>query len=152
MRIPVFIVDDEEVDRLIARVRIERSEHAEHFGPIVEVETGDRFLCDHLDRDAFRSPGALRPLVLMDINMPGRNGFETVEELTRKCQQGALPNGVVVVMFSTSDDDRDRARAESLSLVSGQIYKPFKTSDIDMILSIYEADGLATLSAPGQLP
>lgn len=46
-------------------------------------------------------------LVLMDINMPGMDGFE----VTRKLRNSGFSNPVIVLTASESDDDRKQARA-----------------------------------------
>jgi len=46
-------------------------------------------------------------LVLMDINMPGMNGFE----VTKKLRSSGFNNPIVVLTASESDDDRKQAKA-----------------------------------------
>ncbi|OGT73202.1 MAG: hypothetical protein A2W76_09540 [Gammaproteobacteria bacterium RIFCSPLOWO2_12_47_11] len=46
-------------------------------------------------------------LVLMDINMPGMNGFE----VTKKLRRSGFNNPIVVLTASESDDDRKQAKA-----------------------------------------
>ena len=46
-------------------------------------------------------------LVLMDINMPGMNGFE----VTKKLRSSGFNNPVVVLTASESDEDRKLAKA-----------------------------------------
>ena len=45
-------------------------------------------------------------LVLMDINMPGLNGFE----VTKKLRSSGFNNPIVVLTASESDDDRKQAK------------------------------------------
>ncbi|MDB5465174.1 MAG: response regulator [Phenylobacterium sp.] len=59
-------------------------------------------------------------LVLLDINMPRMNGFETLKGIREHPQFADLP----VVMFSASDDEADIAEAASLG-ANGYIVKPF---------------------------
>ncbi len=58
-------------------------------------------------------------LLLLDINMPIMNGFELLEKM--RAEQ-MLP-GVLVVMCTTSDHDKDKQMAESLG-ASGYLVKP----------------------------
>lgn len=134
MQIPVVVVDDEEIDRMIARKRIARSGWSDVLTPVCEAENGDRFL------DMLLEPGAVpegRKLVLMDINMPGRNGFETIEEIDRQISKGTLGKDWVVMMFSSSENAADVARAKSLDLVQGYIVKPFDEDDIEAIARVF---------------
>ena len=151
MPIPVLIVDDEMTDRMITMKRLSRSEKSDYFVPEREFVAGDEFL------EAFKSPDGLglisdmRPLILIDVNMPGRNGFETVEEMAREIDAGRSLESVVVMMFSSSENTLDIERAKSLDLVKGFIFKPFDDKDIDMILDWYEVgdDSKFQARAPG---
>ena len=49
-------------------------------------------------------------LILLNINMPRKNGFETLEELRRVPELAHLP----VVMLTTSSAEADRSRAMAL--------------------------------------
>ena len=135
-KIPLIIVDDESIDRLIARKRISRSPLCEVFDPIREYEAGDLFLADFIAR---RHPGAAgKPVVLMDVNMPRMNGFETIDAMA----DAALgrDDKIVVMMFTSSDNPSDIARAEERPLVKGYITKPLEEGDIERIIEIYTSD------------
>ena len=83
MHIPLIIVDDELVDRMVVMKRLSKSERGSMFQPVFESATGDEFLAEFLGTEKGKKVMAERPLVLMDVNMPGRDGFETVEELAQ---------------------------------------------------------------------
>lgn len=134
MRIPVVIVDDEEVDRLIALKRIARSDWADVLNPVFEAETGDLFL-ENMFASEIMTDG--ERLVLMDINMPGRDGFEIVEEMGRQLADQPGSEGLVVMMFTSSENAADQARAKALDLVQGYIVKPMDQSDIETIVRIF---------------
>ncbi len=143
MQIPIVIVDDEEVDRLLVSKRIARSEWSDVLTPVLESETGDAFL------EAFAQPGAMpkgRKLILMDINMPGRNGFETIEELKRVLSDGDIDDDSTFFMFTSSENASDIARANALDMVCGYIVKPFDDKDIETIVSVLG------LEKPGSVP
>lgn len=132
MRIPVVIVDDEEIDRLIASKRIARSPWAKILTPIIEVASGDVFLENLFQTDALPDG---RKLVLMDINMPGRNGFETIEEMRRRLPKGG--DGYVVIVYTSSENAGDVARAKALDLVREFIVKPLDDADIETIVRVF---------------
>ena len=136
MEIPIFIVDDESVDRMIAHKRIKRSSQSDLFKPITEYEAGDIFLQDFV-KGLHRS-NATKPLVLMDVNMPRMNGFETINEMLRAA--GGKDDSVVVMMFTSSSNPLDMKRASESPLVKGFITKPIDEADIAQIVSIYECE------------
>ena len=132
MQVPIVIVDDEEVDRMIAQKRIERSAHAALFKPVRESVAGDDFLATHFVSDDFPNEPIL---VLMDVNMPGRSGFETIEEMERMIERGEAPNCAVVMMFTSSENPEDMERAKSHSIVKDYFVKPLDDAAIEKIVA-----------------
>lgn len=134
--IPVAIVDDEDADRYIARRKLTK---AGEFDPVYEASNGSEFL------EAFFNGkktdfGQGQPLVvLMDINMPVMNGFQTIEEIQRRMEAGRGPDCVDIIMFSSSTDPDDRARAEGLKSVKGYLVKPLDDAGIAKIRALYPA-------------
>lgn len=94
----IWIVDDDEDDQLFIRTAFMNSR------PSVTVLTlgdGDELL-PRLSQCA-----VLPRLILLDINMPRKNGFETLKELRSVPNFADLP----VVMLTTSSDEEDRQRS-----------------------------------------
>lgn len=92
----VLIVDDEATDLMLIERSIVKA------APDFEVTTS-RGGADAVAK--IGSGGA--DIVLLDINMPGLNGFEVLRE-ARASGAGDVPP---VIMFSTSDRDEDIRRA-----------------------------------------
>lgn len=69
-------------------------------------------------------------MVLLDVNMPKVNGFETLKKIR------AHPDfsGVPVIMFSASDDEADILEAMELGS-DGYIVKPFTSDEFFAALS-----------------
>ena len=134
MKIPVIVVDDERVDRYTVRRRLARHED---FGEVYEVEAGDRFLEEFFDSNSTREAWRDGPMILMDINMPRMNGFETVSELERRIAEKKGSNRAIVMMFSSSADASDISRAQAFDLVKGYILKPLEDEDVDKIRTVY---------------
>jgi CheY-like chemotaxis protein len=85
----VLVVDDEEVARYLVRQLLPKSRFRVH-----EASDGQEGL------HALRT---LRPaLVLLDINMPGRNGFEFLEEMQRDAELSGIPAIVLTSAVLTS--------------------------------------------------
>lgn len=136
MKIPIVVVDDQETDRYLVKRNLAR---ADDFDVPVELPSGDLFLDRFFSRDPGDHSDEPVLLVLMDINMPGLDGFETIEEAQRRIAQGQGPQSVAVMMFTSSDNAQDRQRAEDLDIVKGYITKPISKENISYIRSLYKS-------------
>lgn len=72
-------------------------------------------------------------IVLLDINMPGMDGFETL----RKIRGSRLFGGVPVIMCTTSSYGEDRNRAQELG-ASGYIVKPLSLENLRQAVDIIQ--------------
>lgn len=136
MKIPVVVVDDERIDRYTVKRRL-----AKHgaFDEVQEASSGDTFL-EMLVQGSIGSPYPELPLlVLMDINMPGRNGFETVAELERLQEAGQVGKSIVAMMFTSSASQSDKQQADSMGLVKGYFEKPMSNTGAERVLEIYRS-------------
>lgn len=136
MKIPVVVVDDHDVDRYLVKRYLGKSDH---FGDLIEMHSGEMFLenfyGDTPPLDISDSP----ILVLMDINMPGRDGFETAEEAQKQMVAGKGPQSLIIMMFTSSDNDREKERAAEMDIIKGYISKPLHGEKIDYIRELYRA-------------
>lgn len=104
----VLIVDDSEMNRIILNEML-KDEYR-----VLEADNG-RTALDMVDRY-----GDELSLVLLDIIMPGVNGFEVLGELSRRTVADSLP----VIMISSEDSDDVVLRAYELG-ASDYINRPF---------------------------
>ena len=111
----VVVVDDSDVDLLFARIMLERSGAVHR---MLGFESA-RAALDFLAGDE----GASVDLILLDIHMPGMNGFEFLQQYEAGARGAGRPT-VPVVMLSSSPDPADRARAAQHRCVRGYLVKP----------------------------
>jgi len=105
--LPILVADDEESDRLLMKIAMRKS-GLPH--PLIFVKDGHETIAylsgqrPYTDRHAYPCPG----LVLLDLKMPGLNGFEVLAWLTTQPELKHLP--VVVLTSSTLESDMEKAR------------------------------------------
>ncbi len=109
----IALIDDSPADNFLHSLVIKRTGLALHIEVFEEPE---------LALEAFRDGTSEAELVLLDINMPGMNGWEFLDEYNR------LPpdrkQAEIVVMLTTSPNPADRERAEQLGILKGFCEKP----------------------------
>ena len=102
-KLNVLLVEDDDVaaESVIRSLR-KVSEHIN----VVLAENG-KIALDILRSDDDKSQIASPFLVLLDLNMPVMSGFEFLEHV----RSDEKLNGVVIFILTTSNDDKDKARA-----------------------------------------
>ncbi|MDP2092999.1 MAG: response regulator [Hydrogenophaga sp.] len=75
-------------------------------------------------------------VILLDINMPGMNGFEFLE--TYETLAATKQAEAVVVMLTSSPDPRDRDRAASFASVRGYITKPIDKATASSLMNLID--------------
>jgi len=104
----IVLVDDDEIDTRFIRNCLELSCLNNHF---VSFESGFEFLA-YMDRVRYREE-PMPAIILLDINMPGMNGFEVVNELRKHPEFHSRPP---IILLTTSDSPNDKQRASSMNL------------------------------------
>lgn len=114
----ILMADDDPEDRDFARDALTEARVANDFR---EVEDGEE-LMDYLKRRGDYADPASSPrpgLILLDLKMPRRNGFEALEAIRADPELKELP----VVILTTSGADEDVVRGYQLG-VNSYIRKP----------------------------
>lgn len=76
-------------------------------------------------------------LVLLDIMMPGMDGFEVVEKLRQESATSQVP----IILLTARGQDTDVIKGYQLG-VSSYLTKPFNLDElVDTIREVFEADG-----------
>ena len=94
----VFIVDDDADDRESIRDAFLENKHNQEY---VFMKSGDQ-LIDHL---ASVPKGAKPVVILLDLNMPGKDGRDVLKEIKGNKELRGIP--VIVLTTSSSEKDRE---------------------------------------------
>jgi CheY-like chemotaxis protein len=110
----VLLIDDNEADNEFHSIMLRR---AGFTGEIVIYESAE------VAREMLRAnqPSGARTLVLLDINMPGMNGFEFVAAAARML---SAAESIAVVMLTSSAAETDRQRAKDFPSIREYLVKP----------------------------
>lgn len=108
----ILVVDDAPQNRLLAEARLSGAGYR-----VTQAESGEAAIA------AFERE--VPDLVLLDVRMPGLDGFETLERLR------ALPHGPnVPVVFLTAFDDEDTHRRALAAGVDDFLSKPLRPTEL----------------------
>ncbi|MDM7943018.1 MAG: response regulator [Hydrogenophaga sp.] len=118
-----ILIDDNEADNVFHEIMIRR---AGFTGDIIVFESGFEAL-SFLQADALTIPTC----IYLDINMPLMDGFEFALEATPLL---ADKSAVVLLMLTSSDSPRDRARVADIPLIQGFVTKPLLADTVRNML------------------
>lgn len=126
----VLLIDDSESDNFYHARKIRKMGITDNIHMCFSGEEALEYLKSELD--------GIHPqptLIFLDINMPGMNGWEFLEEYEKLelAQQGEI----VLTMLSNSIDERDRVRAQEFKSVHGFYSKPLNEDYLTSILDTY---------------
>ncbi len=123
----ILLVDDDPDDNFLHRLVIEDSGYCEQ---VRVAENGQQALAYLTNQTA---PDYYKPdVILLDINMPGMNGFEFLAEYEKL--DDAFRAKVVLMMLTTSLNPDDQRRANGHGVVIGYKSKPLTRQMLDEIV------------------
>lgn len=100
----LMLIEDSEADIILTKKAIEHGSH-----PVsMQVFRNGMDALDYLTNE--KNVDDLPKLIILDINMPGLNGFEVLKEIKNNFNLKHL----IVIMFSTSDTNEDLLTAYRL--------------------------------------
>lgn len=122
----VLIVDDHDSDLLYTRLVIERAGITQRVTTIDNARDALAFLQ--------QPEGVDVGLILLDINMPGMDGFAFLRAFEEQRTDAEL-KAPVIVMLSSSPDPQDRERAFTFGCVRDYVTKPVS---VDAMLQLVQ--------------
>lgn len=125
----VMLIDDSEADLLFSRIIVSRSGVCDD---VLEFDCARNALT-HLQQPG----GHDVDMILLDINMPGMDGFQFLQAYQQL--QRAHQARAVVVMLTSSPDPRDREQAESFDCVRGYVVKPINIAAAQRLSELLDA-------------
>lgn len=125
----LMLIDDSDIDQMIYRRIARKSGLVKNLVQFLDA----RKALDHLN-----DPTSERPdLILLDINMPGMDGFEFLEAATGDLGTDLCP---IVVMLTTSLNPKDEVRAKSFEVVRDFLNKPLTVDQLAALSKMLARD------------
>ena len=118
----IFLIDDNNIDLLISHKLLLK------YDPELEIrEFSKAREAAALLQEAHR-PEDRPDLILLDLNMPGMNGWEFLEAIR------TIPHPPLVYILTSSLDERDKSMSAQYEVVKGYITKPLNNASISQAL------------------
>ncbi|MFD2785276.1 response regulator [Hymenobacter rubripertinctus] len=119
---PILVIEDSTED-FTALGRAFRKHALQN--PVLRCEDGEQAL-DYLQGRAVGWPRLLPAIILLDLNMPGLDGFDVLSVIK---QDGSLQS-IPVVIFTTSSNDQDIAACYRLG-ANSYLTKPIGYAELE---------------------
>ena len=121
----ILVVDDDTAGRTIARTMLEG------VGCVVETAADGGEVVTRLLTAA---PDDVPDLVLMDLHLPGRDGWSATREIRARGTGPARSVPIVAVSADAFEDSRRRCAEAGMD---GHLAKPFRTSDLRRLVALW---------------
>lgn len=128
-KLQILLVEDNEGDILLTSEALESMQIENE---ISVLKTGKEAI-DYLTQSGPYPDAKLPDLILLDINLPVKNGFEVLSVIKSEEKTKRIP----VIILTTSSSKKDKETAESLK-VELFITKPTEMSEYESVISSIE--------------
>jgi CheY-like chemotaxis protein len=121
----VLLIDDNRADNFLHKIVIEKSGFAKTIVAHQSAESALIYISTKEKNNEYPNP----ELILLDINMPGMDGWDFVAEYEKL--SGDITSKIKVVMLTTSLNPDDKERAENKPLIAGFQNKPLTKESLE---------------------
>jgi CheY-like chemotaxis protein len=126
----VMSIDDNTIDHFVIRHVITKENFAKEVIFFASAEEAVIYLINNKDNIT-----ALPEIILLDINMPGMNGFDFLEEFSKL--NGQIKAHCKIVMLSSSISATDKETAKRSNYVKLYMNKPLTSEKLEKILTAF---------------
>ena len=123
-----MLVDDAHEFNFLHNIIIQ---HAKAASQVLEMLSADDAL-NYL-ASAPEAGNTLPDLILLDLNMPGKSGWDFLDEFEQ--MKAILAKKPVIIMLSSSSNPDDVVKARSYAAVSDYLSKPLTTKGLEDIIA-----------------
>lgn len=125
------IVDDDEISSFLIESTLNEINIVDHVDKVYNGREAINFLAAHCGSSPDQEAEYCPSLVLLDLNMPVMNGFEFLEEFTKKYASLKDKVHILILTSSLAPNDLDKAKNYHLA---GYLSKPLGKKDLLPIL------------------
>ncbi len=133
----LMLIEDSEADIILTKKAIEYGDYPVHLNVFRNGMEALEFLGNE------SNASQLPDLIMLDINMPGLNGFEVLKEIKDNYRLKHL----IVIMFSTSDTNEDLLTAYQLG-ASSFIKKPIDFIEFKQLMTALQTFWFGFVKTP----
>ncbi len=130
------MVDDNEVDVYQLNRIIKKTGLVEHFYSFCDGQEALEHYLDYEESQKKFNAQFPPDVMLLDINMPRMDGFEFLERYSELPAE--KKNGLIILMLTSSGQDRDKERAAHFDMIKDYIIKPFTPEYLHKIVEMIE--------------
>ncbi len=132
------IIDDNEIDVYQVERIAKKHNLAKFFYSFSDgQEAIEHFLSFEDSKKKFNS-NFPPTVILLDINMPRMSGIEFLEEYSMLPPE--KKDSIIIIMFTSSDQERDKKQVDNFPEVKDYIVKPFGPEHVQKILNLVKAN------------
>ncbi|APH41906.1 Uncharacterized protein A9P81_2235 [Leptospira interrogans serovar Copenhageni/Icterohaemorrhagiae] len=132
----ILLIDDNQDDKFFHERVIYKGSYAEK---VVTKQSGQEALI--FLKNKFNNIEPFPDLIFLDINMPGMNGWEILEEYKKLDQE--FQTSTIIIMLTTSDNPDDKNKFSHFGSTSDFKTKPLTNAMLDEILERYFSESVS---------